>query len=290
VDNISYFGDGYNEAQLVYNFALPPLTLHTFHTGDARILSDWAKTLTLPSKKTTFFNFLASHDGIGLNPARGILSTLEIDSLVNTTLAHSGLISYKHNADGTQSPYEMNINYFDALSNPNGDEPLDLQVNRFIAAQAIMLSLVGMPGIYFHSLFGSRGWLEGVQQTGRNRTINREKLQFDELAHQLADENSLRSKVFARYSQLLKARSSISAFHPHGTQIILDLHPSVFAIERVSPDGTSRALCLQNVSQKQTSFSTNYASAIDLFTSQAIQISSITLEPYQVSWLALSGA
>jgi len=287
VDNISYFGDGYNEAQLVYNFALPPLTLHTFHTGDARILSDWAKTLTLPSDQTTFFNFLASHDGIGLNPARGILSTVEIDSLVAKTLAHGGLISHKHNADGTQSPYEMNINYFDALSNPNGNEPPDLQVNRFIAAQAIMLSLVGMPGIYFHSLFGSRGWLEGVQQTGRNRTINREKLQFDELAHQLADENSLRSKVFAKYSQLLKIRSNTSAFHPHGSQIILELHPSVFALERISPDGTSRALCLQNVSPGQISFSTNYKLAMDLFTSQTIQISNITLEPYQVSWLRI---
>jgi glucosylglycerate phosphorylase len=60
VDNISYFGNGYNEAQLVYNFALPPLTLHTFHTNDATTLSNWAKTLTLPSDKTTFFNFLAS--------------------------------------------------------------------------------------------------------------------------------------------------------------------------------------------------------------------------------------
>ena len=35
-DNISYFGDGHNEAQLVYNFALPPLMLHTLHTGDGR--------------------------------------------------------------------------------------------------------------------------------------------------------------------------------------------------------------------------------------------------------------
>ncbi|MCE7858936.1 MAG: sugar phosphorylase, partial [Chloroflexi bacterium CFX2] len=104
-DNISYFGDGTNEAQLVYNFALPPLTLHTFHTGDARVLSDWAKTLTLPSDKTTFFNFLASHDGIGLNPARGILSNADIDSLVNKVIEHSGLISYKQDADGTQSPY-----------------------------------------------------------------------------------------------------------------------------------------------------------------------------------------
>jgi len=288
VDNISYFGDGYNEAQLVYNFALPPLTLHTFHTGDARILSDWAKTLTLPSDQTTFFNFLASHDGIGLNPARGILSDADIDSLVNKVIEHGGLISYKHNADGTQSPYEMNINYFDALSNPNGSEALEIQVNRFIAAQAIMLSLIGMPGIYFHSLFGSRGWLEGVKQTGRNRTINREKCQLDQLQNELADEKSLRSKVFTRYSQLLKARSSISAFHPHGTQTTLDFHPSVFAIERVSPDGTSRALCLQNVSQKQISFSTNYKSAIDLFASQAIQISNITLEPYQVKWLKIN--
>jgi len=287
-DNISYFGDGTDEAQLVYNFALPPLMLHTFHTGDARILSDWARTLTLPSDKTTFFNFLASHDGIGLNPARGILSNADIDSLVDKAIIHGGLISYKHNADGTQSPYEMNINYFDALSNPNGNESLDLQVDRFIAAQAMMLSVVGVPGIYFHSLFGSRGWLEGVKQTGRNRTINREKCQFDELQNQLADENSLRSKVFTRCSHLLKARSSTSAFHPHGTQKILDIYSSVFAIERISLDEKSRALCLHNVSQGQISLSLNHESAIDLFTGQKIQISNVTLEPYQVVWLKIN--
>jgi len=285
VDNISYFGDGANEAQLVYNFALPPLTLHTLHTGDARILSEWAKTLTLPSDKTTFFNFLASHDGIGLNPARGILSNAEIDALVNKTLEHDGLISYKQNTDGTQSPYEMNINYFDALSNPNGNEPLDLQVKRFTVAQAIMLSLIGVPGIYFHSLFGSRGWLAGVKQTGRNRTINREKLHREELQNELADENSLRSRVFKRYSQLLKARGSLSVFHPHGTQQILDLHPAVFAVERISPDGLSHALCLHNVSQYPISFSIKHQSARDLFTEQEFQISNVTLEPYQVMWI-----
>ncbi|MBL8062158.1 MAG: sugar phosphorylase [Anaerolineales bacterium] len=297
-DNISYFGDGANEAQLVYNFALPPLTLHTFHTGDARILSDWAKTLTLPSDKTTFFNFLASHDGIGLNPARGILSNADIDSLVNKVIEHGGLISYKHNADGTQSPYEMNINYFDALSNPamlkppslrqaQGDasaavpspgtakgaetESLDLQVKRFLASQAIMLSLIGVPGIYFHSLFGSRGWLEGVKQTGRNRTINREKLQFNALEYQLADEHSLRFNVFTKYSELLKIRSSSPAFDPHGEQKIMDLHPAVFAVERTSPDGEVRVLCLHNVSQDTVSFS--------------VSGNTITLGPYQVLWL-----
>ncbi len=179
----------------------------------------------------------------------------------------------------------MNINYFNALSNPNGDEPLGLQVNRFIASQAIMLSLLGVPGIYFHSLFGSRGWLEGVKQTGRNRTINREKCQLDELQNELEDEDSLRSKVFTRYSQLLKARSSSSAFHPHGTQKILDVHPSVFAVERISPDGESRALCLHNVSAKEITFVAEHESATDLFTDQEIQASKITLEPYQVLWM-----
>ena len=286
-DNISYFGDGTNEAQLVYNFALPPLTLHSFHTGDARVLSNWAKTLTLPSDKTTFFNFLASHDGIGLNPARGILSDAEIASLIDKVLEHGGLISYKHNADGSQAPYEMNINYFNALSNPNGDEPLGLQVDRFIASQASMLSLLGVPGIYFHSLFGSRGWIEGVKQTGRNRTINREKFQLDELQNELADEDSLRSKVFTRYSQLLKARSSSSAFHPHGTQKILDVHPSVFAVERISPDGKSHALCLHNVSAKEITFATSHETAVDIFTDQPLQVSTVTLEPYQILWMRL---
>jgi len=300
-DNISYFGDGTNEAQLVYNFALPPLTFHTFHTGDARKLTSWAKTLPLPSDTTTFFNFLASHDGIGLNPVRGILSDAEIDSLVNKTLEHGGLISYKDNADGTQSPYELNINYFDALSNPilleplssaagtpPGAEGLDLQVNRFIAAQAIMLSLLGVPGIYFHSLFGSRGWIEGVKQTGRNRTINREKLKYDDLQNELADENSLRAKVFTKYCQYLKARSNSSAFHPHGTQKILNVHPFVFAIERVSPDSNSRVLCLHNVSAQEITFTTNYESGTDLFIGQEIRVSKITLESYQVLWVSLS--
>ncbi|MBI5962070.1 MAG: sugar phosphorylase [Chloroflexi bacterium] len=301
-DNLSYFGDGANEAQLVYNFALPPLTLHTFHTGDARVLSNWAKTLTLPSNKTAFFNFLASHDGIGINPARGILSNEEIDSLVNKTLAHGGLVSYKHNADGSQSPYEMNINYFDALSNPflllleppsspaglkvgAEGESLDLQVNRFIAAQAIMLSLLGVPGIYFHSLFGSRGWIEGVQQTGRNRTTNREKCDFEKLQNELADEDSLRSKVFTRYCQLLKVRSNSPAFHPHGKQKILDVHPSVFAVERISPDKKIHVVCLHNVSAQEVTFTTDYESATELFVDQEIQVSKVTLEPYQVLWM-----
>ena len=148
-----------------------------------------------------------------------------------------------------------------------------------------MLALIGVPGIYFHSLFGSRGWPAGVQQTGRNRTINREKCQLDTIQAELADEHSLRSKVFTRYRQLLRARNSMPAFDPHGSQKILDLHPAVFAVERVSPDEKFHALCLQNVSGQTISFSTSYALAKDLLTDQPLQVSDLSLAPYQVLWV-----
>jgi sucrose phosphorylase len=181
----------------------------------------------------------------------------------------------------------MNINYFDALSNLLRNEPLDLQINSFMAAHAIMLSLVGVPGIYFHSLFGSRGWKAGVEQTGRNRTINRQKCELESLQRELADSASLRSRVFARFRQLLNARSSSPAFDPHGTQKILDVHPSVFGIERISADQKTRALCFHNVSAEEITFSTNYASVTDLFTNQSLLASQITLDSYQVLWMAL---
>jgi glucosylglycerate phosphorylase len=285
-DNISYFGDGTNEAQLVYNFALPPLTLHTFRTGDAGILSGWASTLTLPSDRTTYFNFLASHDGIGLNPARGILSSADIDALVEQTLAHGGLISYKQNSDGTQSPYEMNINYFDALSNPFSDESIDLQADRFMAAQAIMLSIVGVPGIYFHSIFGSRNWKEGVEITKHNRTINRQKLMRSDLERELVDPKSIRSRVFTRYRQLLSTRSSSSAFDPHGEQKVLDVDKRIFAVLRTSPDEAKQVLCLQNVTAGELQIQNPLKKAArDLLTNR-IHGPSLIMKPYQTLWLS----
>lgn len=283
-ENISYFGDGTNEAHLVYNFALPPLTLHAFHTGDARTLTRWASELTLPSQQVTFFNFLASHDGIGLNPARGILRDDEIDALVARALAHNGLVSYKANPDGTASPYELNINYFDALNDPNARESLDTQIDRFVCAHAIMLALVGVPGIYFHSLFGSRGWRAGVAQTGQNRTINREKLERAALEHELSEASSRRARVFARLAQLLRVRAAHPAFDPYGTMRVLDVHPAVFAVQR-----GDAVVCLHNVSAQPQRVALNQVlktpKLVDLCTSQRCVNTTIQLAPYQVLWL-----
>jgi sucrose phosphorylase len=247
VDNLSYFGDGTNEAHLVYNFALPPLVLHTLLHGNATKLTGWARTLVLPSDRVTLFNFLASHDGIGLNPARGILSNAEIDALVARTLERGGLISYKHLPDRSQVPYEMNINFFDALS-PPGAEPIERQIARLVCAHAIQLALVGVPGIYFHSLFGSRGDRAGAEASGIPRRINRQKLSRAGLVRDLATPDSLRARTFTGLRALLHARRASKAFHPGGRQEILVGDPRLFALWRTSPDAGETVLCVQNVS------------------------------------------
>jgi glucosylglycerate phosphorylase len=284
-DNISYFGDGRNEAQLVYNFALPPLTLHTFRTGEATNLTRWAASLATPSDETTFFNFLASHDGIGLNPARGILRDDEIDALVDQVVAHGGRVSYKHNPDGSSSPYELNINYFDALSDPNSTEAISLQTDRFVAAHAIMFSLAGVPGIYFHSLFGSRGWPEGVMLTGQHRTINRQKLDRAEVERELIDPQTRRHQVFNRLKRLLHIRLASNAFQPQSRQQVMALSDHVFAVERAS--ATEQVLCLHNVTSglQTIQLEHEWYTTTDLITAQALTGNTLTLAPYQVRWL-----
>jgi glycosidase len=288
-DNISYFGNGYNEAQLVYNFALPPLVLHTLQSGDARTLSEWSASLSLPSDRSTFFNFLASHDGIGLNPVRGILTDSEIDTLVVCTLEHGGAVSYKRNPDGSQSPYELNINYLDALSNPEEQVSLQTQVDRFMVAQAIMLALTGLPGIYFHSLFGSRGWPEGIRLTGHNRAINRQKLERTSLERELSDPRSLRHQIFSRYKHLLRVRSSCHAFDPYGAQQVLDCGRSVFALSRTSPRG-EQVLCLHNVTNRHQTvhLPEDFQAFTDVLAHSNRQVTSpVELAPYQVRWLKI---
>ncbi|MDJ0753468.1 MAG: alpha-amylase family glycosyl hydrolase [Ardenticatenaceae bacterium] len=283
-DNISYFGDGRNEAQMVYNFSLPPLTLHAFHTGDATTLSKWAASLDLPSDRVTFFNFLASHDGVGLTPARGILNDEEIQRIADRVERLNGFVSYKTNTDGSESAYELNINFLDALGKPGNEEAESLIVNRFITSQAIMLALRGVPGIYFHSLFGSRSWREGVAQTGQKRTINREKLRLDDLNQEL--KSGFRRAVFSRYLNLLRVRTSEKAFSPYGKQEVVQLNPAVFAVLRQT-DG-EQILCAHNVSDRPVVVEFPFPGT-ELLHDKPIKEKTMQLGAYETIWLKKNG-
>ena len=299
-ENISYFGDGFHEAQMVYNFSLPPLVLHSIQTGDGTKLTQWAQTLDLPSDQVTFFNFCASHDGVGLLPARGILSSEEIDALAEHTLAMGGRVSYKNNPDGTKSPYEMNINYLDATRRADVQEGDERIVDRFLASQSIMLALRGVPGIYYHSLLGSQNWIEGMLETGQNRTINREKLDVDQLTNELSKKGSLREMVFNGFKVMLGIRRDEPCFDPFGQQMVLALNPHVFSVYRFLDETSEGILCLTNLSDESQAVKISVeeccpcqsAGLIDKISGEKFLIiedeCEFTLRPYQVCWLTRS--
>jgi glycosidase len=298
-DNISYFGDGTNEAQMVYNFALPPLVLHTLHSGDCRRLSQWARTVDKVSNQATYLNFLASHDGIGLLPVQNILSSEETESLIQRVKAHGGLVSYRKTGDGV-SPYEMNITWWSVLNRDDADEPLDLQVDRYMASRSIGLALHGVPAVYLPSLFGSKNDLEAIARGEEPRSINRHRGTEQELWEQLGDADSRPYKVCSRFVDMLEQRVQSPAFHPNGRQAVLEAHDHVFCVLRQAPDRSQTLLCLTNVTpEPQTVALTadtlglkasgwNDILASDTLPAEAGGIR-VTLGPYHVRWLAPAG-
>lgn len=242
-ENISYFGEG-NEAHMVYQFALPPLVMDAFARKDASRIN---RLNEITRQDLLFFDFLASHDGIGVLGAEGFLTEEEIEALIKLTLSHGGLVSYRVQK-GVKKPYELNITYFDAINDPHVmDDPL--AVKRFIASQAVMLLLRGVPGIYIHSLLGSRNYYEGVEKTGIKRMINREKLSFDRLDTELMEEKSLRFRVLEDYLKLLDARKDIRSLHPGSRRKVMVLDPRLVTVER-RYEG-QRVLAIVNVSDEK---------------------------------------
>ena len=282
-ENISYFGNGRDEAQMVYNFTLPPLLLHAFLRQDTTVFSRWAAGLGLEAERTAFFNFTASHDGIGVRPLEGILPAEEIESLVAAVKARGGRVSYKQNSDGSQSPYELNITYLDAVAGDVADP-----ARKFLASQAIQYVLPGVPATYIHSLLGTRNWQEGVQQTGMARTINRRKLPVAEVLRQLDDPKSLRSRIFFPYIEMASLRRRQAALHPRAHFEIIDADPRVFAIRRSG--GGQDFWSLTNVSGSRVSVPLKTCdlggTPRELFSGREIRGRELELEPYQYVWLS----
>ena len=295
-ENITYFGNGEDEAQMVYNFALPPLVLHTFQTGDATILSRWAAALETPSPYTTFFNFLDSHDGIGVMAVRNILSDREIEAMALRVLEHGGFISYKRNGDGSLSPYELNITWYSAMNRDDSNEPVALQVQRYLASRAIALVLQGVPGVYLHGLLGSKNDAEAVLVEKQRRSINRKNIDRASLFEALENPSTTTHQVTHGFVQLIKKRIQEPAFHPNAPQRILYLNPSVFSVLRINTAQRYGVLCVMNVTNKPQQctvllneiqiFSPRWQ---DLITNQHWDADNskliIKLQPYGIHWL-----
>lgn len=290
-ENLSYFGEG-DEAQMVYNFSLPPLLLHGLLRNEAKHLTDWAKQLPEPPEGCTYFNFSSSHDGIGVRPIKGILDDQELDFLVEEVQKRKGKVNFRSGPKGKKEPYELNITYFSALSDPEDE---DRGIARFLCSQAVVLSLRGVPSVYIHSLTATQNYLEGVEKTGQNRTINRKKWDDSELRDRLKDKKSSHARVFQEYLRLIRRRSNYRSFHPDGEQRVLDMGDSFFVVLRTAPDKSESVLCIFNFSGEEqliknpqnTEMSRKITGFYDIVSGKTLSSGKkgITLDPYQFLWL-----
>lgn len=291
--NISYFGNGSDEAQMVYNFALPPLVLQAFQKEDATRLNRWAMGLERTKEGTAYLNFLDSHDGIGVMGATGYLSASEIDEMASRVIERGGYISYRDNGDGTKSPYELNITWESALNTDGNGDSRETCINRYLASRSIALALAGVPGVYIHGLLASKNDHDEVKVERQYRGINRGKLEkrcFREV----------RKEDFPtayRFVEMIRKRVHEKAFHPNAPQTVLDAGSSFFALLRSSRDFSEHIIAVVNVTSKDRRFVCNPSCFglartywYDLI-SGAFVVSkgdgeiSLTLSPYQVVWL-----
>ena len=290
-ENLAYFGNA-NEAHWVYNFSLPPLLVNTLVTGDCNYLKQWMMSMPPARNGTAYFNFIASHDGIGLRPAEGLLDDSEINTLVETMQQFGGRISWRAVDENSSKPYEINISLFDALQGTQaGPDQWGLQ--RFICAHAIMLALEGVPAIYIHSLVGTRNDYQRVENAGHNRAINRHQWDYPELEARLSNPDSSESQVFNGLKKLLKIRRQQSAFHPNATQFTLHLGSQLFGFWRQSMDRQQSIFCVSNISDQVQTLNLSDINLIDnenwhdlisgISCNQKMQ--SIEMEPYQTVWI-----
>ncbi|MDR0388954.1 MAG: sugar phosphorylase [Spirochaetaceae bacterium] len=278
-DNISYFGEG-DEAHMVYNFALPPLVLYGAVSGDTEPLKKWAKTLRGRENKELFLNFLASHDGVGLTPAKGLVDEDAFAAVIKTAEKRGALISYKASPEGPV-PYELNCSYASIVAPPELGSVRE-RARAFLSAQAVLLSLPGLPAVYFHSWTGSENWKEGPGLLGYNRAINREKPPVDKVERELGDDDSFRSLVYRGFQKLLAFRSEEAAFSPESGMEILDSPAPVFAVQR-GPDPKGRyVLCAMNFSGRDC--------AIPPSPGRTAFSQAFSLGPWESLWLASGGS
>nr|WP_313898093.1 alpha-amylase family glycosyl hydrolase [Nodosilinea sp. LEGE 07298] len=248
-ENLSYFGNR-NEAHMIYNFSLPPLLLNALMQGRSDHLKTWMMSMPPAPIGCAYFNFTASHDGIGMRPAEGLLAPDEYEQLITAMRNFGGKISMRSRPDGTESPYEINISLFDALKGTVKGED-QWQVERFLCSQTIMMALEGIPAFYIHSLLATHNYTKGGEETGHNRTINRYKWDLEELETALADPTSHHARVLNELKRLIKIRRQQTSFHPNATQYAL--HPmssALFAFWRQSLTRDQSIFSVHNLSDQ----------------------------------------
>ncbi len=289
-ENVSYFGNG-NEAHWIYNFSLPPILIYSVLIGNASYLEKLTMSMPPSQIGTSYLNFIASHDGIGLRPVETFLTKIEVERFTQLMENNGGKITYRSTNTDVDEPYEINISLFDAMKETFSKEK-KLFIERYICIHTIMMSLEGVPAFYIHSLFGTENDYALYQKTGHNRSLNRGKIKYNKMNTE--DTNTKESKIYNKLKELLLIRRNQAAFHPNALQFTLHLGNELYGIWRQSIDKTQSIFCITNITEEIVILSLldiNLDDADkwhDLITQEAVEdnISNIELKPYQTVWLS----
>ena len=216
-----------DRVDLVYDFALPPLTLDALTTGDGGPLRRW-----IEMRPPNAINVLDTHDGIGVidvgvdarDPTRpGLLPPPRIDRLVEGIHDRSGGVSRAATGSAASNVdlYQVNCTFYDALGRDDG---------RYLAARAIQCMLPGTPQIYYVGLLAGLNDVELLERTGVGRDVNRHHYSPTEIDVALA------RPVVQRLLALLRWRACEPAFD--GTFELIASAPHVIAVRWSSPTST----------------------------------------------------
>jgi sucrose phosphorylase len=184
----------------VYDFALPPLILHSIFTQDFTSLARW---LTISPKNC--ITVLDTHDGIGIidvgpmNGKEGLLNNSEIDNLVEQIHKNSDGESKKATGSAASNVdlYQVNCTYYNALGKNNYD---------YLVARAIQFFSPGTPQVYYAGLLGEENDMTLLSSTNVGRDINRPYLNHAAITKAL-------NKPFVKAMlKLIKIRNSCQAF------------------------------------------------------------------------------
>ncbi|MEM8802645.1 MAG: sugar phosphorylase [Pseudomonadota bacterium] len=294
-ENLSYFGNR-DEAHAIYNFPLPPLILHAVMSGSSAYLRRWQSGMPPAQLGCAYLNFTASHDGIGMRPAEGILPAEEQARMIDTVKENRGLVSMRAMPDGGEAPYEINTTFFEATRRTFSGST-DFHLERFLCSQTIPMSLEGIPAFYIHSLLATANDHDAVERRGMNRAINRHRWDYPTLNALLDDSTSSHAQVLTAITERLRIRTRQPAFHPNATQFTIPLEDRVFGVWRQSLDRHQSIFALHNVSAETVEvphLSMNLIDDetwIDLLDGDAVDMATdkVTLAPYQCRWITNRG-
>jgi len=287
-ENLSYFGKN-DEANWIYNFSLPPLLIHAFLFENNSYLYNWSKKLPRSKNGNCYLNFIASHDGIGMRPTEGLLSSKALKDFLYRLKKNGSKFSYRKIQNKSKKIYEANITVFDALKKTNYDNG-KFSFERYISAHSIMIAFEGVPAVYFNSIFGTSNDEAKFVITGNNRDVNRYKWNLKNISNKLNNKDSKEYYFYKKISNLLSIKKKQKAFHPNASRENINLGPKIFCFKRESINKKQTIICITNLSSKiqYLKLSKKFLKYKDLLGSKIFFTidKRIKLDPCQTMWLS----